>query len=154
MPEMHGLHVLKQIRAGITRQDYEMPVALLTATQDEGCVRYAAALSCDGFILKPITQNTLSTRLEQILHKRMKLPYKPSHYGSVDVGPPDKPPTMKTPAVLGVEDLMVGMVFTKPVIAQSKVIVPSGTEVTHELLELLRNLDRVRPLGAIDAEAR
>ena len=92
MPKMHGLHVLKQIRSGATKQLYDMPVALLTATQDEACVRYASALSCDGFILKPIGQVSLSQRLDQMLQKRLALPYRPQHYQQVDAPPPDEAP--------------------------------------------------------------
>jgi CheY-like chemotaxis protein len=94
MPEMHGFFVLREIRGGRTRQDYAMPVALLTATQDEASVHYAAGLSCDGFILKPIGQQALSERLDRMLRRRMQLPYAPPHYAAIDVGPPDQPPRM------------------------------------------------------------
>ncbi len=157
MPEMHGLHVLKQIRSGATRQDFDMPVALLTATREEACVHYAGDLSCDGFILKPVTQSSLSQRVEQMLFKRMVLPYRPTHYGAIDVGPPDEPPRFYRPDAsakasgLRVNDFLIGMVFTAPLSSEGKVIVPPGTPVTVELLVLLKNLDRVKSLGVVDA---
>jgi len=164
MPNVHGLHVLKDIRAGATAQDYAMPVALLTATQDEACVHYAAELSCDGFILKPITPAGLVDRLDRVMKRRLALPYQPPHYRKIDVGPPDEPPRMRpetapepeaepqrAPAMLGVDSLRVGMVFAAPLTADGNVIVPEGTPVTQELLRLLLNLDRVKSLGPVDA---
>src|ERR1700756_1498404 len=59
MPRMHGVYVLQQIRAGLTDQDFEMPVMLVTATSDEAVVHYAGKLSCDGFLLKPVNYSGL-----------------------------------------------------------------------------------------------
>jgi CheY-like chemotaxis protein len=170
MPDMHGLHVLKQIRAGATRQPFDIPVALLTATNDEACVRYASDLSCDGFIVKPIGQASLSQRIEQMLHKRMALPYRPQHYQEVDAPPPEEAPHeyfVRTEAARamprpepkitarettpGVNDLLIGMVLAAPLGAGGRVIVPAGTPITCDLLVLLKNLDRVKSLGAVNA---
>lgn len=165
MPEMHGLHVLKEIRSSGTYQDYAMPVALLTATQDEASVHYAAELSCDGFILKPIGQAGLAERLDRMMKRRMTMPYKPPHYRKIDVGPPDEPPRMPVlakpepdpeilppppPMVYGVSSLRIGMMFAAPLAAHGKVIVPEGTMVTRELLVLLLDLDRVKSLGPVE----
>jgi CheY-like chemotaxis protein len=145
MPEMHGLYVLQQVRAGLTSQNFEMPVMLLTATRDEASVHYAGRLACDGFLLKPIKQADIAERLTKILTRRMKLPYKPTHYRKIDVGPPDKPPSM--PATrnsdLSVMQLRVGMIFAAPVIGKGRAIVPKGTVVTAELLTLLGDLEKV-----------
>ncbi len=145
MPEMHGLFVLQQIRAGLTNQDFALPVVLLTATRDEASVHFAAKLSCDGFLLKPVTQNDIADRLSKIITRQMALPYKPSHYRKVDVGPPDQPPMMPITnfSSVTVPQLRVGMVFAAPVIGKGRTIVPKGTSVTPELLTLLRDLEKV-----------
>lgn len=169
MPRMHGLHVLKEIRSGRTRQAFNTPVALLTATQEEHVVRYAAQLSCDGFIVKPVTQAGLVERLTAMLARRMNLPHVPSHYHAVDVGAPDAPPprerqvsfeapppaiTESSHAILTytsvtIDDLRPGMVLAAPLFAKGAMLVPAETAVTQPLLELLRELDRVDSLGAI-----
>lgn len=148
MPQVHGLYVLHAIRSGSTIQDFALPVMLLTATRDEASVHYAAGLSCDGFLLKPINQTELADRLSKVFTRRMALPYKPPHYRKIDVGPPDKPPTMpsSTTRGLAVADLQVGMIFTAPVIGKGRTIAPKGTPVTAELLALLRDLERVAPI--------
>jgi CheY-like chemotaxis protein len=154
MPEAHGLFVLHAIRAGMTNQDFSMPVMLLTATRDEAVVHYAAGLSCDGFLLKPINQADLADRLAKIIARRMALPYQPPHYRKIDVGPPDQPPAL--PAVtkkeLKISDLQVGMVFTAPVMSKGRIIVPKGTPVTAELLTLLRDVEKIATIEPILAQ--
>lgn len=155
MPEMHGLYVLQQIRAGLTNQDFAMPVMLLTATRDQASVYYAAGLSCDGFLLKPVNQADIAERLSKIITKRMALPYKPPHYRKIDVGPPDLPPMMPGArnAGLTVAQLRVGMIFSAPVIGKGRTIVPKNTQVTSELLTLLRDLEKVIVIELMTVEA-
>jgi CheY-like chemotaxis protein len=154
MPEAHGLYVLHAIRAGLTSQDFAMPVLLLTATHDEASVHYAAGLSCDGFLVKPINQADIADRLSKIITRRMALPYKPAHYRKIDVGPPDQPPSMPgtKPLGLAMADIRIGMVFSAPVIAKGRELVPKGTRVTPELLNLLRDLEKVVVIEPMEAE--
>ena len=148
MPKVNGLCVLHSIRAGMTMQDFAMPTMLLTATRDEASVYYARKLSCNGFLLKPVNEAELASRLSKIITQHMALPYKPFHYRKVDVGPPDKPPVM--PSVINqgltVAELDVGMVFSAPVIGKGRIIAPSGTQLTVELLMLLRDLEKMIPI--------
>ena len=155
MPNAHGLYVLHAIRAGQTNQDFEMPVMLLTATRDEASVQFAAGLSCDGFVIKPVNQTDLAERLQKVFTKRMSLPYKPPHYRKIDVGPPDEPPGTQANRTSGlkIDDLRVGMVFRAPVVAKSRTIVPPGTPVTPELLALLRDLEKVMLIDPMTVEA-
>lgn len=144
MPKMHGVYVLQQIRAGLTCQDFEMPVMLVTASSEEAVVHYASKLSCDGFLLKPVNHSGLSERLGKIITRHMSLPYKPAHYRKVDVGPPDQPLQMPVQQTedLTISQLRVGMVFSAPVMAKGRVIIPKGKIVTDELLTVLRDLDK------------
>jgi CheY-like chemotaxis protein len=154
MPEVHGLYVLHAIRAGLTNQDYGMPVMLLTATHDEASVHYAGELSCDGFLVKPINHDHIADRLQKIINKRMALPYKPIHYRKIDVGPPDMPPQMRfaLPPGLAMTDLRVGMVFSAPVKGMGRDIVPKGTAVTAELLTLLHDMEKVMMIEPMTVE--
>jgi len=151
MPEVNGLCVLHAIRAGMTNQAFAMPAMLLTATRDEATVHYAAALSCNGFLLKPINQTDLASRLAKIIAQQMALPYAPPHYRKVDVGPPDQPPAMPSARASGlsVADLTVGMVCSGPITGMGRTIIPRGTELTAELLTLLRGLEKMAPIDPI-----
>jgi CheY-like chemotaxis protein len=151
MPKVNGLCVLQAIRAGMTLQDFALPAVLLTASRDEASLYYASALSCNGFLLKPITNATLGIRLSKVVTERMNLPYVPQHYRRIDVGPPDRPPSMPTSRTdgLGVAELQVGMIFSAPVISLGRSIAPIGTPLTAELLALLQKLDKVAPLDPV-----
>jgi CheY-like chemotaxis protein len=151
MPKVNGICVLQAIRAGMTLQEFTLPVVLLTATRDTASVYYAGALSCSAFLLKPITSSDLGIRIAKIINRQLSLPYVPQHYRRIDVGPPDQPPAMPTVRTdgLGVAELKVGMVFTAPVMSLGRPVAPSGTTLTPELLTLLLKLDKVVPLGPL-----
>jgi DNA-binding response OmpR family regulator len=151
MPELHGLHVLQQIRGGRTAQDYTLPVALVTAAHDEATVHYAAALACDGFLLKPVTQAKLVEKLASMMTRRRELPHRPSHYCQIDMGPPDRLPSAPGPIPTGltVGQLHVGMVFTAPVRGLGREVIPEGVSLTAELLQLLQELEKVMTIEPI-----
>jgi len=151
MPHMNGLCVLQAIRAGNTLQDFATPVMLLTATRDEAVVHFAAALSCNGFLLKPVKRAELASRLSKIIEHQMAMPYEPQHYHEIEVGPPDQPPRMPSARKKGltVLDLNMGMVFSAPVTSMERTIAPTGTTVTAELLALLGKLSRIAPIDPI-----
>ena len=43
------------------------------------------------------------------------------------------------------------MMLATALVSEGRVIVPAGTPITCDLLILLKNLDRVKPLGAVNA---
>jgi hypothetical protein len=154
MPEVHGLYVLHAIRSGATKNDFAMPVMMLTATRDEATVNCALGLSCDGFLLKPIQQLELEARLGKIVTKRMALPYKPPHYRKIDIGPPDKPPEKVSVSLTGLcmADLEIGMVFVTPVVGDGQTVIPSGAVVTPELLVLVKDAEKQTLIEAMTIE--
>jgi CheY-like chemotaxis protein len=155
MPHVNGLCVLQAIRSGGTLQDFATPVLLLTATREEAVVHFAAALSCNGFLLKPVNRADLTNRLGKIAAQQMAMPYVPQHYCKIDVGPPDQPPRMPASRKKGltVLDLNIGMVFSAPVTSMGRTIAPQGTMVNAELLVLLAELARVAPVDPIFVSA-
>ncbi len=67
MPEINGLQVLKAIRTGRAGAPRDLPVLMLTGTADGGLVTTAVALDVGGFVVKPVSKATLSTRLGKAL---------------------------------------------------------------------------------------
>jgi CheY-like chemotaxis protein len=67
MPEINGLDILKQVRTGATAMRRDLPILMLTGSSDFALVGAAMALDVDAFILKPVSQAGMATRLEKLM---------------------------------------------------------------------------------------
>jgi len=67
MPGADGIELLQRIRTGLMDIPRGLPVIMLTGFSDLGVVSRAIALDVDAFVLKPISKETLWTRLRQVL---------------------------------------------------------------------------------------
>lgn len=65
MPEMSGPQVLEQIRTGLRNPD--VPVLFLTGVSDKDMVIQSLRFSPSGYLLKPVTRETLLERVTEIL---------------------------------------------------------------------------------------
>lgn len=81
MQPVNGLEALKRIRSGqvLARG---IPVIMLTTVSDERAVRTAVALDVSGFIVKPMSTETLAAKLARALTTPMPLKA-PQHYEKV-----------------------------------------------------------------------
>jgi two-component system response regulator VanR len=68
MPKMDGLALIKKIR----RNDYETPIILLTSFVEQQLLLDAANLSIDGYLVKPVSLETLITILCQAIERIQK----------------------------------------------------------------------------------
>ncbi len=66
MPVMHGLLLLKHIRTGRNEIRRNLPILMLTGHGDSALVELAIQLDVNSFMLKPVTKQTLTSRLQQI----------------------------------------------------------------------------------------
>ena len=69
MPKMNGLELLKAIRIGTAGIRRELPVVMLTGHSDTDLLGTALALDANGFIVKPVSQKTLSERLVRVMRE-------------------------------------------------------------------------------------
>lgn len=65
MPDGNGLEVARTIRAGLGRVPRDLPIAMLTGRADAELVRAAMELDVNAYVVKPVTKETLFTRLER-----------------------------------------------------------------------------------------
>lgn len=67
MPNMNGLELLRAIRCGETECPRDLTVAMLTGYSDEHLVDMALGLDVNAFLIKPISRDTMGTRLGKML---------------------------------------------------------------------------------------
>lgn len=70
MPNMGGIDLLRAIREEAPLQ--HLPVLLVTAEATRDMILQAAKAGADGYIVKPFNAETLRTKLQQIMARRMK----------------------------------------------------------------------------------
>jgi two-component system, chemotaxis family, chemotaxis protein CheY len=68
MPGMHGLDLLKAVRAHAKLA--RLPVLMLTAEAKHEKIAAAAAAGVDGYVIKPFTAVTLKEKIDRILESR------------------------------------------------------------------------------------
>jgi CheY-like chemotaxis protein len=68
MPEINGLDLLKVLRTGKTELPRDVPVGMLTGFSDSYLVDMALALDVNAFLIKPVSKDAMSQRLEKMLH--------------------------------------------------------------------------------------
>ena len=84
MPVMDGLKVLKAIRTGFEGAPSAIPILMLTGNSDSALVRTALQLDVDGFIVKPISQSAIESRLKYVLTNPREV-RPPKYYQGIDV---------------------------------------------------------------------
>jgi len=68
MPGMSGIDVLKKLRKLERYKD--IPVVMLTSEAHQPKVVEAAKAGADGYMLKPVTTETLAAKLEKVMQRR------------------------------------------------------------------------------------
>ncbi|MCB0362986.1 MAG: response regulator, partial [Bdellovibrionales bacterium] len=64
MPNMDGLGLLKHVREDSNYQ--EIPFVLITAVSDKDYIIQAKSLNVNGYILKPVTFQRVTTKLKEL----------------------------------------------------------------------------------------
>lgn len=81
MPELNGLQLLKAVRSGDAGVDRAMPFAMLTGYSDKHLVDMALALDVNAFLIKPVSEGSLSARVARMLTRGDDEPWiKPAAY--------------------------------------------------------------------------
>lgn len=68
MPNMDGLNLLKNIRGDEALKD--LPVILVTAVSEKDYIVQAKDLEVNGYILKPVTFQRVTTKLQELFPER------------------------------------------------------------------------------------
>ena len=64
MPEMDGIELLKSVKTDLSLK--AMKVLMVTADDDQKHIREAILAGADGYLVKPVTQERLQQKLEDI----------------------------------------------------------------------------------------
>lgn len=67
MPEMNGFDFVKQVRSGSVVKQKDLPILIVTGHSDEKTVRGAAGLGINGYLVKPISKNSLESRIKKAI---------------------------------------------------------------------------------------
>ncbi len=67
MPNMNGLEFVKHVRSGSAEVQSMLPIVILTGHADEETVLKAGGLKVSGYVVKPVSRNTLERRLRLAL---------------------------------------------------------------------------------------
>jgi two-component system, chemotaxis family, chemotaxis protein CheY len=67
MPEMDGFELTRKIRYGVIPQYKDIPILMLTGHDTDKNVRKGRVHRIDGFVVKPLSQDTLVLHLKQML---------------------------------------------------------------------------------------
>lgn len=89
MPEMDGLRLLREIRAGRGAVNRGLPFLLLTRHGDKGLVGLALALDADGYLLKPADPEVIQWHVRRVLFRPASarpVLRSPDYYRHVDAG--------------------------------------------------------------------
>src|ERR1035437_297089 len=69
MPMMDGIHLLRNIRG--QENLAHLPVVLVTAVSDKESIAHAKHLDVNGYILKPVTFQGVTSKLQQLFPTRV-----------------------------------------------------------------------------------
>jgi CheY-like chemotaxis protein/predicted Zn-dependent protease len=67
MPVMNGIEMLEKIRQDQALRD--MPVIMVTAEAERDIVSEVAEIEVDGYLLKPLTLESLDSKIKSVIHK-------------------------------------------------------------------------------------
>jgi len=155
MPLMNGLEMLRKIRDGSAGVDRAKRVMMLTGHADPALVATAAALDTHAFMVKPISADTLSTRLDTALEIEVD-PKTAEEYAAVEIprtarfsngtGPRNERPTVaetfdERGIPMRLENVPAGARLTEEVWGpDGDLLLPAGVRLTEKLLERLSDL--------------
>ena len=66
MPEMDGYNLLKLCRGDLRLKNTDTAIVMLTAVSDQKSIIQALEAGANSFITKPVSAETISTKIEQI----------------------------------------------------------------------------------------
>jgi two-component system chemotaxis response regulator CheY len=67
MPNMNGMEFVKRVRSGSDGVPPNLPIVVLTGHAEEETVHQAVGLKISGYVVKPVSRNTLDKRLRSAL---------------------------------------------------------------------------------------
>ncbi len=155
MEPMNGLKFLKFLRMGMTGAPKDLPVIVLTGSEEQAVVGKSIVLDCNAFIKKPIpNQSALEARLKRVLLEPIDLKDSAS-YQAVSI--PDVMPKTRelgsspndtlTPSKAfqtPLEEILPGSIIARDVLLESgDLLISEGSVVNAATLNRMRDLSEI-----------
>jgi CheY-like chemotaxis protein len=161
MEPMNGLKFLKYLRVGMTSAPRELPVIVLTGSEDHAVLGKSMALDCNAFVKKPIpNQEALEGRLNRVLSEQIELKdiadYQAIKIPDVmpksvvlkhrEAAPEPSPKAYQIP----IEDVKSGTTVARDIVSESgEVLLAEGSVISASLLNRMRDISEIIGLPAL-----
>ena len=168
MRPMTGLQLLQAVRTGQTKASRATPVIILTGHSDDNLVAAALALDANAFVVKPVSRNSLISKIRRALGDPVSLKKReayaivhlPDPIGGVVrqrsaepdeqafVGQEVPDDTDGGSVLLPLAEISGGMTLASDIKGHSgAVLIPGGTRLGIELIEKLTDLEELGGIG-------
>ncbi len=147
MGRMNGLDLLRQVRVGSAGVPTDLPIIMMTVSDDDKVLGTALALDCDAFLSKPISQLKLAEKIWCVMSStpvaKPAIAYK---VVPVNIKTPRKPANEEKSLpedaiVVSMEDLESDQVLASDIKnKRGKTLVAAGTRLNTLILNRLKNI--------------
>lgn len=156
MAPMNGLQFLKTLRIGLSGAPFDLPVLVLTSSDDEAILSAAMALDCDAFVKKNIGPQAIQDHIENVLKEKAAVK-EPSAYHAVKIPKVtlDLPSLKKTESTspsspareIAVIDAEIGMIMDRDLHSDDgHLLLPQDTILTSSHVNRLCDLSEILEL--------
>jgi len=160
MKPMNGLKFPKTVRIGMSDAKRDVPVIVLTGSDEQSVLGTSMALDCNAFVSKTESLDILKSRIMRVLEGPLKIK-KTAEYQSVEVPeiintarPPDQPqdsaPSPTTATEVPIEEVEEGAVVARGVITEDGyILLAAGTVMSPSYLSRLCDISEIIEVPSI-----
>lgn len=161
MEPMNGLKFLKFLRVGMTGAPRELPVIVLTGSEEHAVLGKSMALDCNAFVKKPVPdQDALESRLKRVLSEVTELKNTDEYQfikipdvmpkSSGDAPNQDTSPAPAKSFEVPIEEVEAGAIVARDVVTDNgEVLLSAGTIISVSYLNRLCDIAEIIGLPSI-----
>ncbi|MBT3360236.1 MAG: response regulator [Rhodospirillales bacterium] len=163
MEPMNGLKFLKSVRIGLSGAARDLPVIVLTGSNEQAVFGTAMALDCNAFVRKAESSDAIRDRMARVLTEPLEID-KTAVYHAVKIpditinAPPADPPQEDTPPSaeayqVSIEDVPTGALVARNVTTvDGSMLLAAGSVLSGANLNRLKDLSEIVELSSIWVE--
>ncbi len=160
MKPMNGLKFLKAVRVGLSDARRDVPVIVLTGSDEQAVFGTAMSLDCNAFIRKNEGKDAIKDRMVRVLSETPEIKQS-EDYSSIKipdilitVPPPDHPqqtvPLLTKVYEVSIEDIEVGSVVARDVVTEEgHMLLAAGSVLKASYLNRLMDISEIIVLPSI-----
>jgi two-component system, chemotaxis family, chemotaxis protein CheY len=163
MEPMNGLKFLKTVRIGLAGSRRDLPIIVLTGSNEQAVFGTAMALDCNAFMRKSDGPEVIKDRIVRVLGETVEVKESKA-YQSVQVPdititlpatsrPKEVAPASTTACKLPIEDIEAGVVVARDVVTEDgNTLLSAGSVLNASYLNRLRDISEIIELDFIWVE--